>query len=56
MGSELTAAELALLFRVYSSKADGVLSVSDVLRFLCDHQGGWAAHTSSRNLAPSVPS
>jgi len=39
VGQQLTQAELNLLFRVYNKNEDGILSTTDVLRFLCDHQG-----------------
>ena len=39
VGRQLTPVELGLLFRVYNKQQDGLLSTTDVLRFLCDHQG-----------------
>ena len=50
VGQQLTADELSLLFRVYNKKGDGRLSTTDVLRFLCDHQGKLHAQCRGSSL------
>eukprot|EP00750_Incisomonas_marina_P031633 INCI8260.2.p1 GENE.INCI8260.2~~INCI8260.2.p1 ORF type:complete len:607 (-),score=105.06 INCI8260.2:142-1962(-) len=56
VGQQLTADELSLLFRVYNKKGDGRLSTTDVLRFLCDHQGHHQKPGTLGDMAAQSPS